>query len=381
MEVLMRLLSLLLLFLLVSCKPFRSAEFPSVYPDSLFSSGGSDRVPETDKLSPGCLSDPAFDACLSQKNPVAQTDQPLLNSWKESLYYGVKIRSLDRSGFLKNGWLSVESSRSARVHISNLSKWKSGPSVDESQWEELSAYYWTTRTMEYLTARLGAGFLKLSELRVFVDEEFTGYISKHKMIALNKGANVPHAAQADVVIQLLGQAIADQNTAESVFGPVVSSERFRCPSDAGCSRALASAAGDYLVGIMFPDSPRIGESLQYPTGDVNGQSACGLKRDLLALQSLTAPDVYLACRSQEGLAAVLGSWYASLWWKIRTEAEAQVTGASQDIDTLFFLHLKRWKSSSNWATAKQDAVAASDLYKSGKYTQLILSTLSAAQIQ
>jgi hypothetical protein len=87
----------------------------------------------------------------------------------------------------------------------------------------------------------------------------------------------------------------------------------------------------------------------------------------------TKTEVYNACG---GRAVLLGAWYASLWWKLRTQLEAGEAGAGQDVDILFFDHAKAFTSTSTFAEAKAEALRLAGSYKSGKYLSAFTAALS-----
>jgi hypothetical protein len=180
-------------------------------------------------------------------------------------------------------------------------------------------------------------------------------------------------------VHLLGEALAYDLSAKSIF-PGASAQHNLCSlnphgccaSSNGCSQALASAFGDYVVAMVFPEKPRLGETLANSTA---GQSICSNLRDLSSLAAQTKDGVYNAC-SDKGHATLTGTWYASLWWSLRQQQEQTTPGSGTDIDNLFIAHAKSWTSSSTFSEAKAQALQLAAQYQAGKYLSALTTALN-----
>jgi hypothetical protein len=380
--------ALVLMFIVLSgCSKFGTSGGPELN-QGYFASGGGELQPSSDKLSEDCLTNPEFDACVFLKNPVSQTqsqtaaDQTQLNSLRK---FGIKLRGLSRTGFLENAFVQIQTLGSPRVPLYQTGKFKEAIADGRTSAEQVMTYYWANRAIEYLSARIGVEFLPVRNLKIYVDDVFTGYSSSNNSIHLQKQAGtIPKAFSADVVLQLLGQAVAHElsgksalnlsNTAKHNF--CLLSPKGCCAADVGCANALTGSAGDYLTGIMFPTRPSIGESV---AGLVGGQKLCDLDRNLATLSTKTKTQIYAACTKTPGHTVLMGAWYASLWWKVRGEAEVQTPGSgAADVDKLFFEHAKSWTAASTFVDAKSKTLELASTYQSGKYLSLFNSVFAAA---
>ncbi len=178
---------------------------------------------------------------------------------------------------------------------------------------------------------MGQERVPLKGLRIFPDDAFTGYSQVYNSIhlALNDG-EIPKAFSGEVVIHLTAQALADALSDKRLFAKNTTQHNYCvldpkgcCRTDLGCAQALGSGFGDYVAGIMFPESARSGETL---SGLLEGQKICSMARDLNDLSRRTRGQVFGAC-DPRGRVSLLGPGNASLWWKLRSEAEAQENGA------------------------------------------------------
>lgn len=382
----LRITLLLLLFLIfAACSPtgFRInkggdfSEFLEV--------GAPDLIPETDRLDNACFSKAEYDGCIFLKSPVAQQGSsvslPALNDFRR---FGFKLRGVGASGFLENSKFQVLTVSSTRLNVSQRSLFKSPIATDQSYAEQMSAYYWADRATQYLRARVGDGRLPVRALKIFADDAFTGYSAQRNTIHLEKSVGmIAHAFSADVVVQLFGQAIAQGLSNQKLLTSQVGSEHVSCQlnpkgcckTNLGCPAALVSGFGDYVVAVLNPALPRLGETV---SGRMMGQNICGLDRDLKTLHSNSRASVHSACGSAAGHASLMGSWYASVWWTLRELADSQNSGASQDIDLIFFDHFKTLGSNSTFAEAKTSALWVAQNYKQGLYSTLILDHLTNA---
>lgn len=374
------LLVVILMFLsLLGCNPrqMQSPKSSINLPGSYFQAGGTDLVPSTDKLSNDCLKNKDFDSCIYLKNPVAQQNAAVeVSALNDVRRFGIKIRSLTPTGFLTNAKFQILTLNSQRLPLKKVDALKAEFSVSESYLEQISAYYWANRAVEYLTGRIGAERFPLTPLKIYVDDAFTGYASTRNAIHLQKeSATTPKALSGETVVHLLGEALAQDLSSRALFPGAAAqhkscslSPRGCCAADVGCAQALGSGFGDYVAAMLFPNSPRLGETI----GNSNaGQNLCTMTRDLASLANRTRAEVYASCSQATGFATLMGAWYAAQWWKFRVQAEASQPGAAADIDKMFFDHARKWTSSSTFTDAKASALAVADQYKNGQYSALM----------
>ena len=364
------------------CSPVGSSHSDLRLAKSFFTPGAGELNPSTDKRDADCAKAPEFDACLFDKNPVAQEGKAVdLEKWDQYRNFGVKIRGIVDSLHLENPYLQVLTVSTPRISLRETDRFKAPLSDKSSTAEQLSAYYWANRAREYLARQVGEQRLPQSALKIYADDAFTGYSSGNRSIHLEKTpGRASKALSGEIVIQLFGQALADNLSGGRLFPGssaqhknCVKQPRGCCLSDLGCSQALATAFGDYVSGTLFPNSARLGESL---AGNVGGQMLCQWPRDLSAIGNRSRANAFAACTSAPGHVTVLGAWYAARWWNLRQAAKALGPEAVADIDILFFEHARAWTGASTFADARSAAIKAATDYKSGKYLELVSRTLT-----
>lgn len=372
-----------LLVFIAGCSKFEAKPGIAIN-ESFFSAGDSSLIPASDKLTSDCSANPEFDTCIFLKNPVAQNQSSVALSELESQRrFGVKIRGLSVGTRLENPWVKIVTLHSPAFSLLNSYHLRA-PIADETSYaEQLMAYYWANRAIEYMGARVGPARLPLRQLKIYVDDVFTGYSASNHSVHLEKrSGKLSRAFNGEVVLQLMGQALARELSGAKLFDRSNSTQhkycrldpRGCCSTNLGCAGALGSAFGDYFAATVFPGKPRIGESL---ASDVNGSAVCGLSRDPASLHLQTKSAIFTACAGANGYVPALGSWYSSIWWTIRNLAEASEAGASKDIDAIFFDHAKLWTNASTFTEARAAALATAASYKGGKFRSLIESTFNS----
>lgn len=362
----------ILLCFLVGCTKMQSSK-PSDPVDPLFFTRGEGaRIPSTDFVTSSCFDKPEFDACIYLKNPAAQENAIVANDLVNTKRrFGVKVRGLSPSGFLENSRVAVYSLHSDRFTLASRAQLKSAAPPSGTHLAQFSAYYWSNRLFEHLEFRLGAERLPASQVKIYADDAFTGFVSASNAVHLEqKTDKIAKALNGEVVIHMVAQSVAHGLSGGELFKKDLTQHntcaldpKGCCATDMGCAQALGNGFGEYVSALMFPDSARVGESI---AADLGGQKICGLSRSLDTLSAKTRAEVFSACMPG-GRAVLLGAWYASQWWKLRAQAEAQETGASQDIDKLFFDHARGFRATSTFAEAKTEALRLAADYKGGKF--------------
>lgn len=379
---------LLALSLMVTgCGGYKSLNYylPDEIEGPYFERGDTSLQPLTDRMDDKCMQYRHFDTCIFQKNPVAQEETAVgIDQLEDNRRFGVKIRNLATNGFLENSKLQVLTLNTPRFTLQQLNLFKMPFTVMRSYAEQLSAYYWADRIFTYLEPRLGNRIPPVV-LKIYADDTFTGYLSSKDSIHLEKSLNkVPAAFSADIITHLVGEAMADKLSGKKLFaGDRSVQHKFCelnphgcCATQIGCSQALAHAFGDYLVGMMNPMKPRVGEAA---AANPAGQIMCGIPRDLATLSAQTQLQVFSACSagSAGGKVSLMGAWYASLWWKVRAQAEAARAGQGFEVDQLFFDHAKTWTGTTTFAEAKVAAINLSKSFKGGKFTAAFETVFTA----
>lgn len=359
---------ILMLSAATGCSPFKSDK--QLVDAAFFSSGDTSLNPPTDKLTKKCLGSSEFDACIFAKNPVAQEKGSVTPEQEDSMrLFGVKIRGLAPTGYLENAYLQVHALYSPRFTLQSRGALKTAGTKNETT--QFSAYYWSNRMFDYLGGRVGRERLPLRGLKIYTDDAFTGFSAANNSIHLaSKSGEWPRAYSGEVVIHLSAQALAQALSGNRLFGRDDVKHNFCaldpkgcCATELGCAQALANGFGEYTAAMMFPESARVGESV---ANSFEGQKICSMARDLNALSNRTKTQVFVACEPA-GRAVLMGAWYASIWWKIRKQVEANESGAGADVDKLFFDHARAWTASFDFMEAKNAAMDLVGSYKGGKY--------------
>lgn len=366
---------------LSGCTKFTSLKQPA--DPSFFMNGEDSLTPSTDKLAAPCFGQSAFDACLYLKNPVAQEKGAVPHEQAESKRrFGVKIRGLVPTGFLENSRVQIYALNSPRFTLQSRVDLKTEGKPEAAA--QFSAYYWSNRMFDYLGARVGQERLPLRGLKIYADDAFTGYSAVNGSVHLEKKDNqIAKAFSGEIVVHLTAQAVAHAISGGRLFAKDSTQHNFCaldpkgcCATEMGCAQALGNGFGEYTAAMMFPDSARTGETL---SGAIEGQKICSIPRDLNSLSARTKTQVFNAC-DPKGRAVLLGAWYASIWWKLRAQLEAQETGAGADVDKIFFDHAKSFTGQSTFSEAKAAAMSVVLNYKAGKYSAAFTAAFSAAGI-
>jgi hypothetical protein len=375
--------AIFVLFVFTGCTKFQSGDTSSAYLNSLMGTGSPDLTPSSDQMSSSCVTDSKFDSCIVFKNPVVQK-QGTLTTNEITAQFGVRLRNLLPARGLQNSTISIDTIKTRRLDpfaYSLKPQWNE----NSSDVEQLTTYYWLDRFSSYLKPRLGSLAITGKNIRVIVDDAFNGWSRKYNSISLKrKSGEFPAALQGELAIYLLAQAEVDFATngqmeitsTDVLHNTCALDPHGCCKTQIGCSKALQSAAGDYFAAVLFPDRPRVGETLSQ---NLQGQSVCGLKRDLALLSQTTAMQAYQACQNQNRAGDVYleGAFYASIWWEIRGLAAGQWSDGAEIVDRLFHKHLEQWVASDTFATAKAKAQSISQSFEGGRLNLLIDNVFSS----
>lgn len=302
--------------------------------------------------SKNCFENPAYDACIFNKNPVFEYGAPLGGLYLDELQtkvqnYGVGI--LTSSHYLKNENLSIQDQNGGRVEISDSNNWKFKSTDILGRLSHVNAFYWLSHTIQLLEKNTRINYFKNKNLNVIVNADTTGWSHAENKLYFGVSADGKKVAyDASLMIHLLGEAqsflAAEGKNEISAGNPKHKScgtdgeivfLNSCCSSELGCARAINAGASDYLVGIIFPNAPVVGE---YWVDDLKGLSKCGVSRDLRLASNLTAQSTYAACELEgaQGDIYIMGTFYASIWWNIRISLNEQ---QKKDFDRLYLMHL------------------------------------------
>jgi hypothetical protein len=256
------------------------------------------------------------------------------------------------SGFLKNDMFNIKPKNEILVQKSlNDSDWPlrigSFFFIDLAQY---NSFFWANRTSSIILERTGIFYLQNNPITIETNSNKTGWSSSEKTIYLQKEADL----DTGLLVYFIGQANLefsqvnfnrnnyDLDSQQIDCGPDGSVyKKDCCSSKMGCSKAILSGISDYFVGMIFENNPTLGE---YITQRSSGLGFCEISRDLNANLSLDLQAAYDACflpnlnSRVHGQINVMGSWYASIWWRVR--AILPTDSDRKSLDRLFMLHLQ-----------------------------------------
>ncbi len=318
-----------------------------------------------------CLNDSTTSACVFQKNPLAASGLTAFPSLiGETTELGafqslaVTIDNLDASGFLQNASINVTAEQGERAQALNGS-WKFRFKGDASaKAVQVHTYYWLNKAIQDLKAVAGVVYAEGKAIEVAVNAAETGWLPAQNKITLQRNASGNQLAlDAGFAVHMLGQANIhhasngqindlglDTNHADCGLTGGAVFQKDCCVAANGCSRALQIGAADYMVALIFPENPTLGETW---VNRSSGLDYCGFSRDLRRHQATTAQQAFGACTSRgaSGQIFPMGTLYASMWFEIRKSVKAALPTRLNDFDRLYMLHLAQLQGQDTFATA------------------------------
>lgn len=383
-----RLVLMLLLFLLFSCEEIlksggkkkfsdpapvaqeEPAEIPVPVP--------VDPEPKTSKLDSNCLTSSDYDTCIFKKNLFAQTkliqDSGGIQNVSNQNIYGVKLDGLGASGTLSNSSLKIYKAESeAQTDIGSVNL-KVDVQTDSSLVAQLMTYYWMNQVNTFLSQQTGSNFLQDKQIKVITETNLKGFVPGKNTLYLNsETGNSPFALNGDTSVYYTGllQAIFANN--QKLMS--VSTNKYRscgghhygcCVQATGCSQAIASAFGDYLVRVFFPDSTSLAESW---ANSEAGAQICGVSRHAQTAESMTAQQVFQICESESkaGEVYTMGWVLADIMWQLRQSAKTRAGESERQIDMIFVEALKSLDGNDDFATFKGKLISADSALFGGRF--------------
>jgi hypothetical protein len=326
---------------------------------------------QRDSINSTCQQSSA-EACVYLKNPVAQAGRAVAPDSLDSLQtFSVLTLRGQTEATLRNSSIRVRALESGFSASDRLTRVRATGST-RNKFLQIQTYYWLNRAIDITAASWPEGLaVKAAGLDVVVDDTVTGYSRSQKRISLasSPSSDWPVGLSSEIAVSLLGLAHADL-ASEGRLSSVSDNSQHRdcggrlngcCRSASGCSRALASAAGDYLVGVIYPSQPTLGEvKAQSP----NGAAHCGQPRSLRGPP--TASSAFSACGSaRSGDVISLGSAYARAWWSVRVSLELE---QQRQWDRLFFNHFRDLQPGETFITALAKARARDQSTSGGTFS-------------
>lgn len=367
------LVSLILMAMLLACKEEpKSSQGPvnSVSPGSTQMPGEASpeaAIEVTDGFDPNCLKgDNQYDSCIFFKNPVYQNKGSFSSAINfftdmESVQtYGVKLKSLDDSGYLQNSSFGVKAGDLSRAKKNSRGNWKyhytykysDDSDSNNNYWVgQIMAFYWLNREKDLFKEKTGTFYASDRNISVityqskYPNAHWDSYNNEIVMGDINGNQ---FALSAEIFAHELGHAnfyyanskLDQSQTLEKSCGTN------RCCVDSwGCIGAINEGLADYHAAVLFNEG---GPQMETIVNDVNGISECGITRNIRANKDLAATRAYSACApNAPGEIHLMGRIYASIWWEVRSKPGNQ----PQEVDTLFTEHLALLSGMDSFDTA------------------------------
>lgn len=322
-----------------------------------------------------CLSNPAYNLCLTYKDPVstygAKFSPPFTPSTatpqqeQQVFVYGVKVPS---SGPLVSDHFNLRSGNHAPVAPTAIGDWKHSYRNDSNHFvAQLHVWYWVNWFRSYLIDRTGTFFAsanvakKKLQLWPAANVENNAYFdSSLYSISIgwsdysHKGNRADLALDVATVLHELGHANYYMANRHSIDGDNMSVSCFQnqtycCPDRNGCPAAIHEGVADFHAKIAFPDAD--GSILDYFFNSPAGDQWRDL--DWIERNNVTAKMLY--DRSQKGEIHDMGTVYASIWYGVWKKAKESCTEA--EIEKLFVEHLIGIGGTDNFISAFSTIVA------------------------
>lgn len=328
---------------------------------------------------PNCLNDGSSDACLFLKNMVSQTDSSQRAQSASNIdalqTYAVSLNGMISGNQLSNASFSAYKKGAVTPLAKDANqKWNFRYSDARVELGQVMSFYWANVAVNKALQTTGVFYAANRGIKIISNDTVYGWAPSKSQIHLKGATDTSDMAlDGSLVVYFLGLANLDYATngrihqvTKSNHVSCTAGSKDCCQTKMGCSRALASGAADYLVAMMFPDKPAVGEGF---SDKVDGKSLCGLAtgRNPQSVSTMTMAQAYALCGAQQqGNTFVMGSVYASIWFNVR-----QSVGAiPSEVDRLYMLHLAELTGDDDFVTAKAKILAIDQSQFGGKYSGL-----------
>lgn len=312
---------------------------------------------------PSCFTNPAYDACLFYKNPVAQMKGPLAAklSYGADLtavqVFGVKLRNLTNPTVLRNTSINVSASSGVRAVPVN-GKWNFAYKDDTSKHavSQVMAFYWLNEQIEYM--RLNSGIFYAENKAITVDA-FSSAVNNNaywdgSRIVMGNFGTQELALSSEVYLHEMGHANLDYATNGQI---TISSNR--CATKFGCIGAIHEGMADIHANLLFPLDPTMAQTV---TNSLGGWP----ERDPRNFFNRNL-DYFYTTLSGNGEVHGMGTAYSTILYQIFKDAAMN----PREFEVMFSMHLPRLTSSSDFRSAKAIWMNISDTKYAGKYTVII----------
>ena len=368
-----------------------------------------------DSIVPNCQEElpmnPNINACIYEKNPVAQKGAPLnlntdRNSILEELYslqnYAIYIAETT-DGLLKNEHFDVQiesdDEERKRVQLSDpKGQWTTPYTESDTSVDQVMIYHWVMYQKNWMQLNTGKWYATNKNI-VILNERLNDSTScAYWSVAENKIklCTARMALSADVLAHEAGHANFSYSAVERSTNGICEKhvrcsdrkslcelsgkeqdDAIRCCLDKkGCTFAINEGQADFHVAVLFPDKPQIGELISnHPKGITSCPSDDErFSRNPKKNTTLTADMVYDNCQDRfggNGEIHLMGVLYNSIWWEIYHHTDT----LKEDIVKLFTEHLPLINYSDDFETIGTKLIHLNQQMfpseKSSKYSDII----------
>lgn len=374
-------------YMLMSCqngfKAVAMRDLASVHPEN---SGGSQNGVQApvlnwaakESIDGACLNNQivnSYNFCLFNKNYVKSGDQITVNLAdvvaQSHQNLAVKLQ-MPSDGSLNTSFVKIETHQSARYSVLNPAVVRAG---EGSLLEQAMVFYYANKTIQGLSS-IEPLALSQIQTKFIVDDKMSGFHFKTKSIHLQKSSSYVAAWDASQIVYHLGLAeasVATQGRLEFRSEPhhkvCGANPNGCCLSKIGCSKALQSGIGMIFVALLFPDSPVLGELSSLSR---EGLLSCSiLRRNLNAMVSLNADQVYTRCPDSMGSIYAMGDLYASMWWRMR--GQIQTSTSRTEFDRFFLRHIRDIEPQDTFIEVKKKLLLLSQSSFNSQFESIINS--------
>lgn len=341
-----------------------------------------------------CMQNPEYNACIFWKNPVAQSGQAMASeiTFQSDLSglqtHAIRLAGYDSSGILQNTSFRVFAANTVAQQFQSVAtaggEFKFSYANDDShKLGQIMAFHWLNLQAKYMKEATGGFFASNRSIDVisFIPDLQNAYWDEEKeevVIGSTPGGN-EFALSAEVYAHEMGHANVTYASGGRVVETVGSFKSVPCGNNGvccrdanGCSWAINEGLADYHMGILFPDST---EMLETIVDDPSGMRECGVNRAMENNSSFTAAQSYNACTNPyQGEVHLMGRVYASIWWEVRKAAHsADSARGAQEVDRLFTNHLPALEGRDDFITVYDKIIATDQALFAGKYSSSFTS--------
>lgn len=315
-------------------------------------------------VSPDCLSDQQYDACIFFKNPVAHVKRSFTSKitygddLDEHQTYAVNITGRTDPSYLKNLSIDVFATSGIKAKISSASKWKASYKDDFGVHKlvQVLSYYWANEQIKFMKSKGGAFYAENKNIKI---DAFNNSVKNNaywngSQVVLGNFGSQEIALSSEVLLHELGHANLDFATNRQIR---LTSKY--CATKMGCIGAIHEGQGDIHAFLFFSGDSKMSQTITNTLdGWKNRNPANYVSKNL---------DYFFNTHSGGGEIHGMGTAYATILWQIMTDSSM----IRDDFAKMFSMHLPRLTNSSNFSSAKTVWLNLSDVHFNSKYNSII----------